>query len=77
MVYLIDNDVMIDVSRENAGAATYLDSLQGVSFTSPTQLREAIDKFGKAYNKNAAPYEWTKAAVHQTAPKPKYADLCN
>jgi len=39
-------------------------------------LREAIDKFVKAYNKTAAPFEWTKAVVHQTAPKPKYADLC-
>jgi predicted nucleic acid-binding protein len=27
MVYLIDTDVMIDVSRENANAAAYLDSL--------------------------------------------------
>ena len=27
MVYLIDTDVMIDVSRENASAASYLDSL--------------------------------------------------
>ena len=27
MVYLIDTDVMIDVSRENANAAGYLDSL--------------------------------------------------
>jgi predicted nucleic acid-binding protein len=27
MVYLIDTDVMIDVSRENADAASYLDSL--------------------------------------------------
>jgi predicted nucleic acid-binding protein len=27
MVSLIDTDVMIDVSRENAGAAGYLDSL--------------------------------------------------
>ena len=52
-------------------------ALQGVSFTSPVQLREAIDKFVKAYNKNAAPFEWTKAVVHPTAPKPKYADLCN
>jgi transposase len=51
-------------------------ALQGVSFTSPAQLREAIDKFVKAYNEKAAPFEWTKAVVHQTAPKPKYADLC-
>jgi tRNA(fMet)-specific endonuclease VapC len=27
MVYLIDTDVMIDVSRENSNAASYLDSL--------------------------------------------------
>ncbi len=27
MFYLIDTDVMIDVSRENANAAGYLDSL--------------------------------------------------
>jgi transposase len=51
-------------------------ALQGVSFTSPGQLREAIDKFVKVYNKNAAPFEWKKAVVHPTAPKPKYADLC-
>jgi hypothetical protein len=35
-------------------------ALKGVSFASPTQLREAIDRFVKAYNKNAAPFEWTK-----------------
>jgi transposase len=51
-------------------------ALKGVSFTSPTQLRVAIDKFVKAYNKTAAPFEWTKAVVHPTAPKRKYADLC-
>ena len=48
-----------------------------MSFTSPVQLREAIDKFVKAYNQKAAPFEWTKAVVHHTAPKSKYADLCN
>jgi len=51
-------------------------ALKGVSFTSPRQLREAIDKFVKAYNQTAAPFEWTKAVVHPTSPKPKYADLC-
>ncbi len=51
-------------------------ALKGVSFTSPQQLREAIDKFVKAYNKKASPFEWKKAVVHPTAPKPKYADLC-
>lgn len=52
-------------------------ALHGVSFTSPTQLREAIDKFVKVYNQKAAPFEWTKAVVHPTAPKQTYADLCN
>ena len=51
-------------------------ALRGVSFTSPEQLRDAIDKFVKAYNDKAAPFEWTKAVVHATSPKPKYADLC-
>lgn len=51
-------------------------ALAGVSFTSPKQLREAIDKFVEAYNEKATPFEWTKAIVHPTAPKSKYADLC-
>jgi transposase len=51
-------------------------ALAGVSFTSPKQLREAIDRFVTAYNKTATPFEWTKAVVHPTAPKQKYADLC-
>jgi transposase len=52
-------------------------ALQGVSFTSPEQLRDVIDGFVKVYNQKASPFEWTKAVVHQTAPKTKYADLCN
>src|SRR3954447_3925888 len=51
-------------------------ALAGVSFTSPMQLREAIDKFVAAYNEKATPFEWTKAVVHSTAPKLNYADLC-
>jgi transposase len=51
-------------------------ALAGVSFTSPKQLREAIDKFVAAYNEKATPFEWTKAVVHPTAPTRKYADLC-
>ena len=52
-------------------------ALKGVSFTSPAQLRDAIDRFVKVYNEKAAPFEWTKAVVHPTAPKQQYADLCN
>ncbi len=51
-------------------------ALRGVSFTSPRQLRDAIDAFVQAYNKNAEPFEWTKAVVHPSAPKCLYSDLC-
>jgi transposase len=49
-------------------------ALRGASFTSARQLREAIDQFVTAYHADAAPFEWTKAVVHPTAPKRLYAD---
>jgi transposase len=52
-------------------------ALQGASFTSPGQLRKAIDDFVAAYNEKAAPFEWKKAVVFPSAPKRKYADLCS
>jgi transposase len=52
-------------------------ALRGASFTSPRQLREAIDAFVQVYNENAAPFEWSKAVVHATGPKRLYSDLCN
>jgi transposase len=52
-------------------------ALQGASFTSPDQLRRAIDDFVAVYNQKAAPFEWKKAVVFPSAPKTKYADLCN
>jgi transposase len=51
-------------------------ALQGASFTSPTQLRQAIDDFVKVYNTQAAPFEWKKAVVFPSSPKKKYSDLC-
>jgi transposase len=48
-------------------------ALRGVSFTSPQQVREAIDRFIEAYNQNAASFEWTKREVHSI----RYADLGN
>lgn len=51
-------------------------ALTGVSFTSPKQLRQAINKFVAAYNETTAPFEWTKAVVHPTGLKHKYSDLC-
>lgn len=52
-------------------------TLQGASFASPKQLREAIDRFIEAYNKDAAPFEWKKKQVHSVHPKKYYADICN
>lgn len=44
-------------------------ALRGASFTSPRQLRQAIDWFIQAYNANATPFEWTATEVHQSVPK--------
>jgi transposase len=51
-------------------------ALRGASFTSPQQVRRAIDDFVAAYNPTAAPFEWTKTAVHLSVPNRSYADLC-
>jgi transposase len=52
-------------------------ALAGASFTSPKQVRQQIDKFTKAHNERAAPFEWTKADVRPRALNKKYADLCS
>jgi transposase len=51
-------------------------ALRGASFTSPRQLRQAIDDFVSVYNQTAAPFEWKKAVVFASKPKNKYSDLC-
>jgi len=50
-------------------------ALLGASFTSPAQLRQAIDDFIAAYNPKAHPFVWTKVKVRQKTPASKYADL--
>ena len=40
-------------------------ALRGASFTSPQQVREAIDRFVAAHNQKAHPFEWTKTEVRQ------------
>ncbi len=50
-------------------------ALRGASFTSAQQVREAIDRFTAAYNKEAVPFAWTKRIVHPVSPKRYYADL--
>lgn len=51
-------------------------ALQGASFTSPRQVRQAIDRFVKAYNKDAAPFRWRKRRVQQRDFEKRYANLC-
>ena len=51
-------------------------ALRGGSFTSPTQLRQAIDDFVKVYNEKAAPFEWKKAVMFPSALKSQYSYLC-
>jgi transposase len=52
-------------------------ALQNLSCTAVRQLRRAIDAFVKVYQETAAPFEWTKAVVHPSAPRRRYSDLCN
>ena len=52
-------------------------AIVGTSFTSPKQVRNHIDKFVTAYNKNAHPFEWTKQIVFATKPRTTYTNLCN
>ena len=49
--------------------------LRGASWTSPFQIRRAIDDFCEVYDEDAQPFEWTKVEVHQGTLKYKYADL--
>lgn len=52
-------------------------ALKGASYTSPQQVRNAIDRFVKAYNDKTAPFEWKKKKVHPVHPKKYYSNLCN
>jgi transposase len=51
-------------------------ALRGVSFTSPQQVRDAINRFVDAYNETAAPFEWKVSTVHAVKPTHTYAELC-
>jgi transposase len=50
-------------------------TLKGASFTSPRQLRDAIDRFIEAYNRTASPFQWTKTHVRSVPLKKAYAEL--
>ena len=51
-------------------------ALRNLSCNEARQLREAIDRFVKAYQETATPFEWTKEVVYATATKRRYSDLC-
>ena len=51
-------------------------ALKGASFTSPRQLREAINAFIAGWNPKAHPFEWKKRVVYQSTLHDNYADLC-
>jgi len=55
----------------------WLHALRQASFTSPRQVRQAIDRFIEVYSEHTHPFEWKKAVVHQGQLKHKYADLRN
>jgi len=50
-------------------------ALKRASFASVKQVRDAIDRFIKAYNKEAAPFEWRKKYVQAVPLKSRYSDL--
>jgi transposase len=52
-------------------------ALRTASFTSPKEVRTAIDQFIYVYNKDAVPFEWKKEKVHPVSPKLRYSDLCS
>ena len=47
------------------------------SFTSPRQVRQAIDRFIQVYNTQATPFEWTKTTVKNTGLVSNYSNLRN
>jgi transposase len=51
--------------------------LRGGSFTSPRDLRGAIDRFTSAWCEDCSPFAWTKESVQQVTLKRRYSDLCN
>jgi transposase len=50
-------------------------ALRHSSFRSPREVRDRIDAFLTAYNKQAQPFRWKAASVTSSAPRPAIADL--
>lgn len=45
------------------------------SFRSPREVRDRIDAFIRAYNRDAQPFRWRATRVHSVHPSPSIADL--
>lgn len=52
-------------------------ALKGANFTSPQQVRGAIDKFIQVYNPHAEPFQWRKKYVYPKGLAKRISDLCN
>jgi transposase len=52
-------------------------ALRGASFTSPAEVRNAIDRYINVYNKTAHPFHWTKQAVGPKGFTDKMSNLRN
>lgn len=52
-------------------------ALKGANFTSPQQVREAIDKFIQVYNPQAEPFQWCKRYVYPKSLNKHISYLCN
>jgi transposase len=52
-------------------------ALKGANFTSPQQVREAIDKFIQVYNPQAEPFQWRKRYVYPKYLAKHISNLCN
>ena len=50
-------------------------ALNGASFTSVRQLRQAIDAFIEAYNPTATPFQWQQARIHPKGLAKRITDL--
>ena len=50
-------------------------TLNGASFTSVRQLRQAIDAFIEAYNPTATPFHWQQAKIHPKGLVARITDL--
>jgi len=50
-------------------------ALAGASFTSPRQVRDAIDAYIKLHNAHARPFQWTKQHLRPTQPTHQLKDL--